>query len=270
MPGTSGHPPIAPVSLGAVTLDPPAFLAPLAGITDLPFRRIAARFGSGLTVSEMVASGELLTRRASTRARARSDLGLDEGAVTSVQLAGREAAAMAEAARIVADLGARVIDINMGCPAKKVTGAALMRDPDHALRLIAAVVAAVDLPVTLKCRLGWEPGACNAPALARRAEEAGVRMITVHGRTRAQFYSGRADWRAVAEVVREVYTWILGRLTVASWADVRLVVPYVAASAAIVAPKSAPHANHGSDAPPSRWSNRPAPNPVRIAPPRHA
>ncbi|MCC0063958.1 MAG: tRNA dihydrouridine synthase DusB [Defluviimonas sp.] len=199
---------MAPVSLGAVTLDPPAFLAPLAGITDLPFRRIAARFGSGLTVSEMVASGELLTRRASTRARARSDLGLDEGAVTSVQLAGREAAAMAEAARIVADLGARVIDINMGCPAKKVTGglsgAALMRDPDHALRLIAAVVAAVDLPVTLKCRLGWEPGACNAPALARRAEEAGVRMITVHGRTRAQFYSGRADWRAVAEVVRAV------------------------------------------------------------------
>lgn len=185
-------------------LDPPVFLAPMAGITDLPFRRLVAGFGAGLVVSEMVASGELLTAKPSVRAKARTDLGLSDGTMTSVQLAGREAAPMAEAARVVADMGARIIDINMGCPAKKVTGglsgSALMRDPDHALRLIEAVVGAVDVPVTLKCRLGWDPDCLNAPDLARRAEAAGVRMITVHGRTRQQFYKGSADWAAIRAV----------------------------------------------------------------------
>jgi len=185
-------------------LDPPVFLAPMAGITDLPFRRLVAGFGAGLMVSEMVASGELLTAKPSVRAKARTDLGLSDGTMTSVQLAGREAAPMAEAARVVADMGARIIDINMGCPAKKVTGglsgSALMRDPDHALRLIEAVVGAVDVPVTLKCRLGWDSDCLNAPDLARRAEAAGVRMITVHGRTRQQFYKGRADWAAIRKV----------------------------------------------------------------------
>ena len=185
-------------------LDPPVFLAPMAGITDLPFRRLVAGFGSGLVVSEMVASGELLTAKPSVRAKARTDLGLSDGTMTSVQLAGREAAPMAEAARVVADMGARIIDINMGCPAKKVTGglsgSALMRDPDHALRLIDAVVGAVDVPVTLKCRLGWDADCLNAPDLARRAEAAGVRMITVHGRTRQQFYKGSADWEAIRAV----------------------------------------------------------------------
>ena len=194
--------------LGQIELDPPVFLAPMAGITDLPFRRLVAGFGAGLVVSEMVASGELLTAKPSVRAKARTDLGLSDGTMTSVQLAGREAAPMAEAARVVADMGARIIDINMGCPAKKVTGglsgSALMRDPDHALRLIDAVVGAVDVPVTLKCRLGWDADCLNAPDLARRAEAAGVRMITVHGRTRQQFYKGSADWvaiRAVREAV---------------------------------------------------------------------
>ena len=189
-------------------LDPPVFLAPMAGITDLPFRRLVAGFGAGLVVSEMVASGELLTAKPSVRAKARTDLGLSDGTMTSVQLAGREAAPMAEAARVVAGMGARIIDINMGCPAKKVTGglsgSALMRDPDHALRLIDAVVGAVDVPVTLKCRLGWDADCLNAPDLARRAEAAGVQMITVHGRTRQQFYKGSADWvaiRAVREAV---------------------------------------------------------------------
>ncbi|MCT8328808.1 tRNA dihydrouridine synthase DusB [Albidovulum sediminis] len=193
------------IDLGKVTLDPPVLLAPLAGITDLPFRRLVASFGAGLVVSEMVASGEMLTAKPSVRAKARTDLGLgDTGVRTSVQLAGREARAMGEAARLVADMGAAVIDINMGCPAKKVTGglsgSALMRDLDHALGLIEAVVAAVDLPVTLKCRLGWDGDCLNAPELARRAEGAGVRMITVHGRTRQQFYTGRADWAAIAAV----------------------------------------------------------------------
>ena len=190
--------------LGQIELDPPVFLAPMAGITDLPFRRLVAGFGAGLVVSEMVASGELLTAKPSVRAKARTDLGLSDGTMTSVQLAGREAAPMAEAARVVADMGARIIDINMGCPAKKVTGglsgSALMRDPDHALRLIDAVVGAVDVPVTLKCRLGWDADCLNAPDLARRAEAAGVRMITVHGRTRQQFYKGSADWEAIRAV----------------------------------------------------------------------
>ena len=197
------------IRLGDIALEPAVFLAPLAGITDLPFRRLVARYGAGLVVSEMVASGELLTEKPSVRAKARTDLGLADGAATSVQLAGREAGAMAEAAKVVADMGARIVDINMGCPAKKVTGgasgSALMRDLDHALGLIEAVVGAVDLPVTLKCRLGWDTDCLNAPALAQRAEAAGVRMITVHGRTRQQFYKGNADWRAIA-AVREAVT----------------------------------------------------------------
>jgi len=194
--------------LADLTLDPPVFLAPLAGITDLPFRRLVAGFGAGLVVSEMVASGELLGRKASVRAKARTDLGLADTVRTSVQLAGREARPMAEAARLVAEMGAAIIDINMGCPARKVTGgasgSALMRDPDHALRLIEAVVGAVEVPVTLKCRLGWDGDCLNAPALARRAEAAGVKMITVHGRTRQQFYRGCADWAAIRAVKEAV------------------------------------------------------------------
>lgn len=196
------------LKIGDITLDPPVFLAPMAGITDLPFRRLVSGFGAGLVVSEMVASGELLTEKPSVRAKARTDLGLADGAVTSVQLAGREAKAMGEAARVVAGMGARIIDINMGCPAKKVTGglsgSALMRDLDHALGLIDAVVGAVDLPVTLKCRLGWDTDCLNAPDLARRAEAAGVRMMVIHGRTRQQFYKGSADWAAIGAVKEAV------------------------------------------------------------------
>ncbi len=197
------------LTIAGTRIDPPVLLAPMAGITDLPFRRIVAGFGAGLVVSEMVASGEMLTARPSVRAKARSDLGIGmAGVATSVQLAGREARAMGEAARVVADLGAGIIDINMGCPARKVTGglsgAALMRDLDHALTLIDAVVGAVDLPVTLKCRLGWDDDSRNAAELARRAEAAGVRMLVIHGRTRAQFYSGQADWRAVRAVKQAV------------------------------------------------------------------
>ncbi|WP_149142258.1 tRNA dihydrouridine synthase DusB [Gemmobacter caeruleus] len=187
--------------LAEIALDPPVLLAPLAGITDLPFRRLVASFGAGLVVSEMVASQEVVQAR--PLARARAELGFEEAA-TSVQLAGRDPYWMAEAAKYVAGQGARVIDINMGCPAKKVTngysGSALMKDLDHALTLIEAVVGAVEVPVTLKTRLGWDDALMNAPELARRAEGAGVRMVTIHGRTRCQFYKGQADWGAIASV----------------------------------------------------------------------
>ncbi|WP_435310337.1 tRNA dihydrouridine synthase DusB [Primorskyibacter sedentarius] len=177
----------------------------MAGITDLPFRELVSSFGAGLVVSEMVASQEMVQAKPGVREKA--ELGFGK-ARTSVQLAGRDPHWMAEAARMVADNGARVIDINMGCPAKKVvggySGSALMRDPDHALRLIEAVVGAVDLPVTLKTRLGWDDDCLNAPGIARRAEGAGVRMITIHGRTRCQFYKGRADWAAIAQVKQAV------------------------------------------------------------------
>ncbi|RMF33426.1 MAG: tRNA dihydrouridine synthase DusB, partial [Alphaproteobacteria bacterium] len=183
----------------------PVLLAPMAGITDRPFRDLVAGFGAGLVVSEMVASAEIVTRGA--QARARAELGSGDVA-QAVQIAGREARWMAEAARICEGLGARIIDINMGCPAKRVTGglsgAALMREPDHALRLIEAVTGAVSVPVTLKMRLGWDADSLTAPDLARRAEAAGIRMITVHGRTRSQFYKGRADWAAIGAVRRAV------------------------------------------------------------------
>ena len=197
------------LSLNDRPLTPPVFLAPLAGITDLPFRNLVSRFGAGLVVSEMVASQEMVQAKPGVREKA--ELGLD-AQNTAVQIAGRDAYWMAEAARMVEAGGARIIDINMGCPAKKVTsasgagaaGSALMKDLDHALSLIEAVVCAVDLPVTLKTRLGWDDALLNAPELARRAQEAGIRMITIHGRTRCQFYKGRADWAAIARVKQAV------------------------------------------------------------------
>ncbi|WP_233128035.1 tRNA dihydrouridine synthase DusB [Brevirhabdus pacifica] len=175
----------------------------MAGITDLPFRTLVRRFGAGLVVSEMVGSQEMVQAKPSVRAKAELGLGV-EG--TAVQIAGREAHWMAEAARMAEAGGARIIDINMGCPAKKVTsgysGSALMKTPDHALSLIEAVVNAVSVPVTLKTRLGWDDASLNAAPLARRAQEAGVQMVTIHGRTRCQFYKGTADWAAIADVVQ--------------------------------------------------------------------
>ncbi|WP_170752832.1 tRNA dihydrouridine synthase DusB [Ruegeria lacuscaerulensis] len=186
-------------------LTPPVLLAPMAGITDRPFRDLVMRFGAGMVVSEMVASQEMVQAKPGVRERAELSADVEN---TAVQLAGREAHWMAEAARQVADRGARVIDINMGCPAKKVTngysGSALLKTPDHALTLIEAVVAAVDVPVTLKTRLGWDDKLLNAPDVARRAQEAGVQMVTIHGRTRCQFYKGQADWQAIRAVKEAV------------------------------------------------------------------
>jgi tRNA-dihydrouridine synthase B len=187
------------------TLTEPVLLAPMAGITDLPFRRLVAGFGAGLVVSEMVASQEMVQARPGTRERAELGAGIEN---TSVQIVGREARWMAEAARMVEAMGARIIDINMGCPAKKVvngwSGSALLRDLDHALGLIEAVVSAVRVPVTLKTRLGWDDACLNAPDLARRAEAAGIAMMAIHGRTRCQFYGGTADWAAIRQVTDAV------------------------------------------------------------------
>lgn len=193
------------LALSAITLSPPVALAPLAGITDLPFRQLVASFGAGWVVSEMVASQEMV--QAKPAAREKAELGFDQEG-TAVQIAGREAYWMAEAAKLVEANGAAFIDINMGCPAKKVTsgysGSALLRDPDHALRLIEAVVNAVNIPVTLKTRLGWDHDCLNAAYVAKRAQDAGIKLVTIHGRTRCQFYKGSADWAAIGEIKRAV------------------------------------------------------------------
>ncbi|MEE2566585.1 tRNA dihydrouridine synthase DusB [Hyphobacterium marinum] len=189
------------IQIGPHTIDARAVLAPMSGVTDLPFRRQARRFGAGYVVSEMVASEALAEGREDVLRKTARD---EAGGPHIVQLAGREAKWMALGAGIAAGEGADIIDINMGCPAKQVTrglsGSALMRDLDHAMTLIEAVLGATDRPVTLKMRLGWDDRSINAPELARRAEAAGVQLVTVHGRTRCQFYKGQADWRAVRAV----------------------------------------------------------------------
>src|SRR3989475_7160684 len=185
-----------PLKIGDIEIANGVLLAPMSGVTDAPFRRLAARLGAGLVVSEMTASDDLVNGKPMSRLRCEA-AGIGPHVV---QLAGCETHWMAEGARIAEAAGADIIDINMGCPARHVTGgdagSALMRDLDHALTLIEATVGAVSVPVTLKMRLGWDDRAINAPELARRAEAAGVRLITVHGRTRCQFYKGHADWCA--------------------------------------------------------------------------
>ena len=186
--------------IGSTVLRNRVLLAPMSGVTDLPFRKLAWKFGAGAVVSEMVASEALVNGDAEMHLKAQ----LEGLGIPIVQLAGREPGWMSLAARMAEANGAQIIDINMGCPARRVTsgacGSALMRDLDHALSLIEAVVCAVRVPVTLKMRLGWDEHSLNAPELARRAEAAGIAMVTVHGRTRCQFYKGKADWRAVARV----------------------------------------------------------------------
>ena len=191
--------------IGQHKVDPPIFLAPMAGITDLPFRRVVSRFKTGHFVTEMIASQEILSGRPDVRQKA--DLGVGTS-YTSVQISGREPYVISETARLVEGLGARIIDINMGCPAKKVVngyaGSALLKDLALAAKLIEAVVSSVSVPVTLKTRLGWNDDDLNAPVLAKMAEQLGVKLITIHARTRSQFYKGYARWKLVSDVRESV------------------------------------------------------------------
>lgn len=186
-------------------LSPPVFLAPLAGITDLPFRSLVSRFGAGLVVSEMIASHDMVIGSAGSWEKAELGFGAEN---TAVQIAGRESHWMTEAARMAEANGAKMIDINMGCPAKKVvngySGSALLRDLSHAMTLIEAVVGTVNVPVSLKTRLGWDENTLNAAQLAKMAEDSGIVMITIHGRTRCQFYKGKADWAAIRDIKQAV------------------------------------------------------------------
>jgi tRNA-dihydrouridine synthase B len=193
------------VQIGHITLTDPVILAPLSGVTDMPFRRVAKQHGAPMVVSEMIASQAMIRN---TRQTLKMVERSPEETPMAVQLAGCDPAVMAEAAKLNADLGADIIDINFGCPVKKVVnghaGSSLMRDEIHAARILEATVKAVDLPVTLKMRTGWDEQNRNAPNLARIAEECGIKLVTIHGRTRCQFYEGRADWgfvRRVKEVV---------------------------------------------------------------------
>lgn len=192
---------LRPIEIGPVRIDDPVILAPMSGVSDMPFRQMVKRGGAGLVVSEMIASAAMVRENRKTLLMARNS---PEEFPMSVQLAGCEPSVMADAARLNEDRGAAIIDINFGCPVKKVVnghaGSALMRDEVHAAKILEATVKAVKLPVTLKMRTGWDSTSRNAPSLARIAEQCGIRMLTVHGRTRCDFYDGHADWGFIREV----------------------------------------------------------------------
>ena len=197
--------PLTPLKIGGVSVDTPVLLAPMSGVTDLPFRKMVRRQGAGMVVSEMVASNEALRETKGTMKRLSRE---PDEQPQVVQLVGHDPAVMADAAKFCEDLGADIIDINFGCPAKKVTnklcGSAIMRDLPLAAEIMKAIVGAVKRPVTMKMRTGWDENERNAPELARIAEDIGIQMVTVHGRTREQKYTGQADWSFIQNVKQAV------------------------------------------------------------------
>jgi tRNA-dihydrouridine synthase B len=196
------------IKIDNIELSSPVILAPMSGVTDLPYRKLVKKFGAGLVVSEMIASRAMIVRSHQSMKKCAIDQDNNDATKACVQLAGCEPDVIAESAKMNEDMGAKIIDLNFGCPAKKVvggfSGSALMRDEKLAAQIIQETVRAVKIPVTLKMRMGWDDDTKNAPTLAKIAEDAGIKMITVHGRTRCQFYKGRADWAFISQVKKAV------------------------------------------------------------------